>query len=86
MHTKSPGNPWPVGYYTGYCPQVPDPVIEQFEPTRGVLWRRWRGTMLEDTWGATLINMAVALMVCIVFRRLESTNTNLSEQLVKIDM
>lgn len=41
--------------------------------------------MLEDTWGATLINMAVALMVCIVFRRLESTNTNLSEQLVKID-
>lgn len=42
--------------------------------------------MLEDTWGATLINMGVALIVCVVFKRLESTNPKLSDQLVKIDM
>ncbi|CAN0483963.1 unnamed protein product, partial [Ectocarpus sp. 12 AP-2014] len=28
--------------------EIPDPVIEQFVPTRTVLWRKWKGTMLED--------------------------------------
>lgn len=41
--------------------------------------------MLEDTWGATLINMGVALVVCIVFQRLQVSHPHLSGQLVKID-
>ncbi|CAN0394343.1 unnamed protein product, partial [Scytosiphon promiscuus] len=48
--------------------KVPGPVIEQFVPTRAVLWSKWRGTMLEDTWGATVLNMGAACLVCIACR------------------
>ncbi|CAN0205039.1 unnamed protein product, partial [Pylaiella littoralis] len=67
-------------------PEIPDPVIEQFVPTRAVLWRRWRGTMLEDTWGATLLNMGAALVVCVACQRLQVFFPRLSEQLLEIDI
>ncbi|CAM9977932.1 unnamed protein product, partial [Ectocarpus fasciculatus] len=63
-----------------------DPVIEQFVPTRAVLWRKWRGTMLEDTWEATVLNMGVALVVCLAYQRLQVSCPRLSEQLFKIDI
>eukprot|EP00752_Nemacystus_decipiens_P011714 g10395.t1 len=64
--------------------EVPDPVIEQFVPTRAVLWRQWRGTILEETWPATLLNMGVALGVCMTCQRLQAFFPRLSEQLHKI--
>lgn len=69
----------------GFFSQIPDPVIEQFEPTRAVLWKKWRGTILEDIWGATMVNMGVALIVCIAFRHLEAGYPNVSEQLFKVN-
>lgn len=55
-------------------------------PTRAVLWRQWRGTILEETWPATLLNMGVALVVCVACQRLQVSFPRLSEQLHKIDM
>ncbi|CAM9989073.1 unnamed protein product [Ectocarpus sp. 12 AP-2014] len=66
--------------------EIPDPVIEQFVPTRAVLWRKWKGTMLEDTWEATVLNMGVALVVCLAYQRLQVSYPRLSEQLFKIDV
>jgi len=42
--------------------------------------------MLEDTWGATVLNMVVALVVCVACQRLQVSYPRLSEQLFKIDM
>lgn len=42
--------------------------------------------MLEDTWGATLLNMGAALVVCVACQRLQVFFPRLSEQLLKIDM
>ncbi|CAM9708322.1 unnamed protein product, partial [Ectocarpus sp. 8 AP-2014] len=67
-------------------PEIPDPVIEQFVPTRAVLWRKWKGTMLEDTWEATVLNMGVALVVCVAYQGLQVSCPRLSEQLFKIDI
>eukprot|EP00903_Cladosiphon_okamuranus_P015493 g14304.t1 len=67
-------------------PEIPDPVIEQFVPTRAVLWKQWRGTILEETWPATLLNMTVALVVCVACQRLQVSFPRLAEQLHKIDL
>ena len=48
---------------------APGPVIKQFRSTRGDLIRRFRGTILEETWRSIAFNMGFSLALCLLFKR-----------------
>eukprot|EP00534_Pseudo-nitzschia_fraudulenta_P012756 CAMPEP_0201204256 /NCGR_PEP_ID=MMETSP0851-20130426/168487_1 /ASSEMBLY_ACC=CAM_ASM_000631 /TAXON_ID=183588 /ORGANISM="Pseudo-nitzschia fraudulenta, Strain WWA7" /LENGTH=604 /DNA_ID=CAMNT_0047492325 /DNA_START=89 /DNA_END=1900 /DNA_ORIENTATION=+ len=48
-------------------------IIEQFQPSRAWLWRRWRGTIMQHAWKACLVNMGVSLAFLITLRVLNDS-------------
>mmetsp|Transcript_308 Transcript_308/g.508 ORF Transcript_308/g.508 Transcript_308/m.508 type:complete len:669 (+) Transcript_308:81-2087(+) len=44
------------------------PVMMQFDPSSGWIWRRWRGTVFSETWRTFVINMIYASIVCLIFK------------------
>jgi len=40
-------------------------IISKFEPSRGWLWRQWRGTILQRSWRSALVNMSVNVLFMI---------------------
>jgi hypothetical protein len=44
------------------------PVMMQFDPSSGWIWRRWRGTVFSETWRIFLTNMVYASIVCLIFK------------------
>jgi hypothetical protein len=44
------------------------PVMMQFDPSSGWIWRRWRGTVFSETWRTFLTNMVYASIVCLIFK------------------
>ena len=47
--------------------QSRQPVMIQFNPRRGWLWRQWRGTVFSETWKSCLLNMALAAFVALLY-------------------
>jgi len=45
-----------------------NPIMMQFDPSSGWIWRRWEGTVFNETWQACVRNMIVALVVSFVFK------------------
>lgn len=43
------------------------PVMMQFNPKRGWIWRQWRGTVFSETWKSGLMNMALATFVVFLY-------------------
>jgi len=43
------------------------PIMRQFDPSSGWIWRRWRGTIFSETWKTCVKNMFIATIVTIVF-------------------
>lgn len=44
------------------------PVMMQFDPSSGWIWRRWKGTVFSETWRTFLSNMAYASVICLIFK------------------
>jgi len=45
-----------------------EPVMLQFNPKRGWIWRQWRGTVFSETWKSGLLNMCLAISVVFLYR------------------
>ncbi|KAL7439296.1 hypothetical protein ACHAXM_009830 [Skeletonema potamos] len=43
------------------------PVMMQFNPKRGWIWRQWRGTVFSETWKSGLMNMVLATFVVFLY-------------------
>ena len=43
------------------------PVMLQFNPKRGWIWKQWRGTVFSETWKSGLMNMALATAVVFLY-------------------
>ena len=43
------------------------PVMMQFNPKRGWIWKQWRGTVFSETWKSGLSNMALATLVVFLY-------------------
>ncbi|KAL3787940.1 hypothetical protein ACHAWO_001089 [Cyclotella atomus] len=45
-----------------------EPIMMQFNPRRGWIWRQWRGTVFSETWKSGLLNMALATSVVFLYK------------------
>jgi len=45
-----------------------NPIIMQFDPSSGWIWRRWKGTIFSETWEACVRKMLFALLVQVFFK------------------
>ena len=45
-----------------------NPVMMQFDPSSGWIWRRWKGTVFSETWQIFIRNMVYASAVCLIFK------------------
>lgn len=45
-----------------------EPIMMQFNPKRGWIWRQWRGTVFSETWKSGLLNMALATFVVFLYK------------------
>jgi predicted membrane chloride channel (bestrophin family) len=43
------------------------PIMMQFNPKRGWIWRQWRGTVFSETWKSGLANMVLATFVVFLY-------------------
>ena len=44
------------------------PIMMQFNPKRGWIWRQWRGTVFSETWKSGLMNMVLATFVVLLYK------------------
>jgi hypothetical protein len=44
------------------------PIMMQFDPSSGRIWRQWKGTVFSETWHSAVARMAYAAVVYFVFR------------------
>eukprot|EP00980_Cylindrotheca_fusiformis_P024258 scaffold11680_cov142-Cylindrotheca_fusiformis.AAC.16 len=44
------------------------PIIRQFDPSSGWIWRRWRGTIFSETWVSCVRNMLYAFAVFLLYK------------------
>ncbi|KAG7345773.1 bestrophin, RFP-TM, chloride channel [Nitzschia inconspicua] len=54
------------------------PIMMQFDPSSGWIWRRWTGTIFSETWTSCVRNMVYALAVFVIQRTYPCINQNLS--------
>ncbi|KAG7369529.1 bestrophin, RFP-TM, chloride channel [Nitzschia inconspicua] len=54
------------------------PIMMQFDPSSGWIWRRWTGTIFAETWTSCVRNMVYALAVFVIQRTYPCINQNLS--------
>jgi len=45
-----------------------NPIIMQFDPSSGWIWRRWKGTIFSETWETCVRNMVLAFLVNLFFK------------------
>ncbi|GFH58060.1 hypothetical protein CTEN210_14536 [Chaetoceros tenuissimus] len=48
--------------------QARSPIMMQFDPSSGWIWRRWKGTVFSETWRTFIRNMIYASVVCVIFK------------------
>lgn len=44
------------------------PIIMQFDPSSGWIWKRWKGTIFSETWDSCVSKMVYACFVYAVFK------------------
>ena len=44
------------------------PIMMQFDPSSGWIWRRWKGTVFSETWTSCVKNMAIAVIVLMIYK------------------
>jgi hypothetical protein len=45
------------------------PIMMQFDPSSGWIWRRWKGTIFSETWTSCVKNMVYATMIFFIFKQ-----------------
>jgi len=53
-----------------------NPVMMQFNPSSGALWRRWSGTVFSETWSSCVKNMLFAAVLSIIYKLNEQGFSN----------
>ena len=46
------------------------PIMMQFDPSSGWIWKRWKGTVFSETWDSCVKKMAYACVVLFLCNRL----------------
>jgi hypothetical protein len=54
------------------------PIMMQFDPSSGWIWRRWKGTVFSETWRSCVNNMIYAIMVSILYKLLPTLMSQLT--------
>ena len=54
------------------------PIMMQFDPSSGWIWKRWRGTIFSETWNSCVRRMLYAVIVLMVFKQFPSLKKQLS--------
>jgi hypothetical protein len=52
------------------------PIMMQFDPSSGWIWRRWTGTIFAETWTSCVRNMAYALCIYVLHRTYPAVHQN----------
>lgn len=45
------------------------PIMMQFDPSSGWIWRRWKGTIFSETWKSCVKNMLYASIIFFIYKR-----------------
>lgn len=45
------------------------PIIRQFDPSSGWIWRRWKGTIFSETWVSCVRNVLYAVAIFLLYRK-----------------
>lgn len=54
------------------------PIMMQFNPSSGWIWKRWRGTIFSETWQSCFKSMVYAVVVLLLFKRFPAAKQHLS--------
>jgi hypothetical protein len=54
------------------------PIMMQFNPSSGSIWKRWRGTIFSETWESCVKRMLYAVVILFVFKRFPELKTRLA--------
>ena len=54
------------------------PIMMQFDPSSGWIWKRWKGTVFSETWDSCLKKMAYAWLVFVLCRKYPQVKETLS--------
>lgn len=54
------------------------PIMMQFNPSSGWIWKRWRGTIFSETWDSCVKSMLYAVIILMVFKRFPSLKVHFS--------
>ena len=54
------------------------PIMMQFDPSSGWIWKRWKGTVFSETWESCVTKMIFASVVFFLCRRFPESKTLLS--------
>jgi len=54
------------------------PIMMQFDPSRGYIWRLWRGTVFSETWRSCIRNMAIACVILVIAQAIPQMKTFLN--------
>ena len=54
------------------------PIMMQFNPSSGWIWKRWRGTIFNETWDSCVKSMLYAVAVLMVFKQYPALKVHFS--------
>ena len=54
------------------------PIMMQFDPSSGWIWKRWKGTIFSETWDACVTKMLYACAIFLVCRSFPQVKKSLS--------
>lgn len=54
------------------------PIMMQFDPSSGWIWKRWRGTIFSETWDSCVKAMLYATAILVVFKQFPRLKTYIS--------
>jgi predicted membrane chloride channel (bestrophin family) len=54
------------------------PIMMQFDPSRVLIWKRWKGTVFSEVWRQCLRNMAIACVILLIAQLVPNLKDSLS--------
>jgi len=54
------------------------PIMMQFDPSSGWIWRRWKGTIFSESWTTCVRNMVYACIIFLLYKRFPQIKEHLN--------
>lgn len=54
------------------------PIMMQFDPSSGWIWKRWRGTIFSETWDVCVKSMLYATAILVIFKQFPGLKEHIS--------